>query len=367
MRVYVGTYTRPILFGSGKVLQGKGEGIYLYTMDPRSGKLAFHSLTEAVNPSYVAFSSDGRFLYAVNELKSFQGEHSGAVSAFSIDRDGGLALLNQRPTRGTDPCHLSVDKSGSWVFVANFMSGSVCVFPAKRDGSLGEASDFVQHQGSSVDPARQRGPHAHSVTYDDSARLLFVPDLGLDRLVVYELEPRQGRLKVRDDLAAAVKPGSGPRHLVLHPNGEYAYLINELDSTITALALNRTRGALTSIQTVPTLPEGFHGPSTCADVQVTPDGAFLYGSNRGHDSVVAYRIDGATGTLSLIGHTLTGGRTPRSFAVDPGGRFLLVANQDTDTVVTFAVDQRTGKPEQTGHVTEVPTPVCVKFQMPAQA
>ena len=360
--VYFGTYTEPILFGTGKVLQSKGEGIYLFTLDLRTGSLAPKATMRGiVNPSYLAFSPDGRVLYCVNEFKKFREQASGAVSAYAIGRDGGLTFLNQRATGGTDPCHVSVHDAGSHVFVANFASGSVAVFPVNADGSLAPASDFVQHHGSSVDPARQRGPHAHSVTFDAATGLLFVPDLGLDRLVVYEVDAKRGKLRARDDLLVAEKPGAGPRSFTFHPSGRYAYLINELSSTISAFARERTSGALERLQTVSTLPEGFAGHSTCSDVQVTPDGAFLYGSNRGHDTIAGYRIDQGSGRLSSIGHTASGGRTPRGFGIDPSGRYLLAANQDTDDVFTFAIDRASGKLARVGEAVKVPTPVCVRF------
>jgi 6-phosphogluconolactonase len=245
--------------------------------------------------------------------------------------------------------------------VANFMSGSVCVLPVLEDGSLGEASDFIQHHGSSIHPVRQAGPHAHSVTLDEANRFAFVPDLGLDRIMVYRFDPEQGRLKSHAIPWIEMKPGAGPRHVAFHPNGKFAYLINELDSTLVALSYDGGQGTLEALQIVSTLPEDFRGESTCSDVQVSPSGTFVYGSNRGQDSIVIYRVDQQSGRLTYVGHEPTQGRTPRGFGVDPTGRFLLAANQDTDTIVTFRIDPQTGKLLPTGHVTQVPTPVCVKF------
>ena len=361
--VYVGTYTEPILFGTGKVLQGKGEGIYVYRMDQSSGALERVGKTIGVaNPSYLALDSAQRFLYAVNELKTYEDKPTGTISAFAVDpKTGALQFLNKRLTHGTDPCHVAVDKKGSYVFVANFMSGSICVLPVLEDGSLGEASDFIQHQGSGIDPFRQRGPHAHSVTLDKANRFAFVPDLGLDRLMVYRFDPRRGMLEANDPPWIKVKPGAGPRHLAFHPNGRVAFLINELDSTLAVLSYDGRKGTFKGLQTVSTLPEGFRGESTCADVQVSPSGTFVYGSNRGHDSIVIYRIDQRAGRLAFVGHESARGKTPRSFGIDPSGRFLLAANQDSDTIVTFRIDPQTGRALPTGFVTEVPTPVCVKF------
>jgi 6-phosphogluconolactonase len=367
--VYVGTYTEPIRFGTGKVLQGKGEGIYLFRMDPESGALEPAGITTGVaNPSYLAFDNTGRFLYAVNELKTYQDRPTGTVSAFSVDpATGELACLNKQPTHGTDPCHVVVDRQRKHVFVANFMSGSVCVLPVRADGSLGEACDFVQHLGASIDPARQTGPHAHSVTLDTANRYAFVPDLGLDKLLIYTFDATRGMLEQNGTPWIKMKPGAGPRHVALHPAGTFAYLINELNATVAALARDRKTGAFRELQVVPTLPEGFSGTSTGADIHVAPSGRFVYASNRGHDSIAVHRIDPRTGRLTYVDHTATQGRTPRSFCLDPTRRFALVANQDSDTIVTFRIDARTGTLQPTGHSASVPTPVCVKIRPPALA
>ena len=363
MLVFVGTYTEPILFGTGKILQGKGEGIYAYRLDRESGAMKAVGKTIGVaNPSYLAFDATRRFLYAVNELKSYEGAATGTVSAFAVDpATASLRLLNRRPTHGTDPCHVVVDEARRHVFVANFMSGSVCVLPVREDGSLGEASDFVAHQGSSIDPTRQKSPHAHSVTLDASDRSVFVPDLGLDKLMVYRFDPKRGMLEPHPTPWIKMKPGAGPRHVVLHPGGKFAYLVNELDSTVVALAYDRTAGTFEYLQRVSTLPEDFEGASTCADIQVSASGDFVYASNRGHDSIAVFRTDPRAGTLSCVGHASTQGKTPRSFGIDPSGRFLLAANQDSDSIVTFRIDPESGKLRPTGHVASVPTPVCVKF------
>ena len=364
--VFIGTYTAPILFGTGKILQGKGEGIYVYRLDPSTGALEFVSKTTGIaNPSYLAFDSTQKFLYAVNELKTYQDRPTGTVSAFAVDaKTGRLDFLNRQVTHGTDPCHVLVDGQRKHVFVANFMSGSVCVLPVRDDGSLGEATDFIQHQGSSVDPARQKGPHAHSVTLDASNRFAFVPDLGLDKLMVYRFDQKRGMLAANAVPWITMKPGAGPRHLSFHRGGRFAYLVNELDSTVTVLSYDRSAGTFAPVQTVATLPEGFDGESTCADIQIAPSGTFVYASNRSHDSIVIYRIDPLDGRLSFVGHQPTRGKTPRSFGIDPTGSFLLAANQDSDTVVTFRVDPDSGMLQPTEHVAQVPTPVCVKFTLP---
>lgn len=360
--VYVGTYTEPIRFGTGQILEGKGKGIHILRFDLETGALTPYSLAEGVrNPSYLAFHPSKCFLYAVNELKEFEGAVSGAVSAFAIHPESGeLTFLNSQATHGTDPCHVTVDPTGRVVLVANFASGSVCALPILADGSLGEASAFSQHHGSSVDPVRQAGPHAHAVTLDAYGCILFVPDLGLDRVMIYRLDAERGTLEPNDPPWVSVPSGAGPRQLVMHPNGECAYLINELNSTIIAFRYDAARGVLEPIQTVSTLPYGYRDRSTTAEVQITPDGRYLYGSNRGHNSIAMYAIDEKTGLLHGLGQVSSQGRIPRNFTVDPTGRFALVANQDTDNIVVFRLDSATGALTLAGHQAEVPTPVCVK-------
>jgi 6-phosphogluconolactonase len=361
MLVFVGTYTEPILFGTGRILQGKGEGIYVYRLHESSGAIKKISKTSGIaNPSYLAFDGSRSFLYAVNELKSYEGKPTGTVSALAVDlRTGALELLNKQITHGTDPCHVVVDQQRKYVFVSNFMSGSVCVLPVRDDGSLGEACDVVQHHGASIDPRRQSGPHAHSVTLHARDRFAFVPDLGLDKLMIYRFDPKRGKLDLNAVPWIEIKPGAGPRQLSFHPNRLFAYLVNELDSTIAALAYDGSRGTFALRQTIRALPGAFAGESTCADIHVHPSGHFVYTSNRGHNSIVIHRIDPVSGRLTYVAHEPTQGRTPRSFGIDPTGRFLVAANQDSDSLVTFRIDPLSGK-LQPACVAKVPTPVCVK-------
>lgn len=361
--VYVGTYSEPILFGTGQILQGKGRGIHHFRFDAQRGALDSDGVTENVrNPSYLAFDPSRRFLYCVNEFKEFEGAASGAVSAFRIDPDSGaLTFLNMKASRGTDPCHLMVDASGKNVLIANFASGSVCVLRIESDGSLGETADFIQHQGSSIDPKRQAGPHAHAVEIDKANRFVFVPDLGLDKVVIYAFDPATGKLTPNPrQPSISTAPGAGPRQLVFHPNGRFAYLINELNSTMTAFSYDAAAGALTELQTLPTLPPDFKGHSTCAEVQITPSGKFLYGSNRGHDSLAIYAI-GEDGRMTIVGHDSTRGRIPRNFDISGDGAFLAAAGQDTNNIVMFGIDAKTGRLIATGDDIEVGTPVCVRF------
>jgi 6-phosphogluconolactonase len=361
--VYVGTYTEKILFGTGQIFEGQGEGIHIYKMDPATGSLTpHHTAGEIKNPSYLAFHPSCRFLYAVNELKSYNGEATGTLSAFTLDpQDGRPEFVNMVATHGTDPCHVTVDKTGKFALVANFASGSIAVLPIRRDGGLEEASDVIQHRGSSLDPIRQSGPHAHSVTLDASNRFAYVPDLGLDRLMIYRFDSEGGTLKTHGQCCFETKPGAGPRHFVFHPGNSFAYLIDELDSTIVTLGYDEQKGTVEEIQTLSALPQPFRGKSTCADILVDPTGRFLYASNRGHDSIAMFRIDDSTGELALIGHEPTRGKTPRNFTIDPSGTFLLAANQDSDCIVCFRIDRQSGRLTFDGQVTHAPTPVCVKI------
>ena len=361
--VYVGTYTEAILFGTGQVLEGQGKGIHSFVFDPEAGTLTPHILTGNVrNPSYLCLNKARTHLYCVNEYKEYEGQPSGGVSAFRIDQQtGGLTWLNSRPSHGTDPCHLIIDPSGKFVLIANFASGSTCVLPILADGSLGAESDWVQHQGSSVHPVRQKGPHAHAVEFSPDGRFAYVPDLGMDEVIIFAFDAETGKLSYADLPKVKCKPGAGPRQLVMHPKGGFAYLINELDCTMTAYRHDPATGALEAIHTLPTLPGDFTGASSCAEVQITPDGRFLYGSNRGHDSLAVYALDPASGRMTSRGWVSTGGRIPRNFEVDPTGRFLCTAGQDSNNLVLFRIDQTTGMPVQYGTEAHAGTPICVRF------
>ncbi len=347
MLLYIGSYTQPPA--------GKALGIHALRLDHATGALTQLGVAAGINnPSYVALDPARRFLYAVNELHP-----AGTVSAFAVAPvSGELTFLNRRPTHGADPCHIAVDRQRRHVFVANYSSGSVCVLPVREDGSLGEASDFIQHVGAGIHPQRQTGPHVHSVTLDQIGRFAYVADLGLDKLFIYRVDTKRGMLEANSTPWIKLRPGSGPRHLALHTRG-FAYLVNELDSTVRAMALNRTTGGLREVQTVSTLPDGITGPNTCADIHVF--GSFVYASNRGHDSIASFRIAPRTGRLTPLEHVATQGRTPRGFGIDPTGKFLVVANQNSDCVVSFRIDRRTGGLQPTGHAAEVATPTCVKF------
>ncbi|MDT5295193.1 MAG: 6-phosphogluconolactonase [Acidobacteriota bacterium] len=353
--VYVGTYT-----------QGRSEGVYLLRLSLASGELKLVGSTHGVvNPSYLTLDVRRRFLYAVNEVEEFAGRKSGAVSAFAVDqRTGALRFLNQQPSRGGAPCYVTADGSGRFVLVANYVGGNVAVLPVLKDGTLGAATDVKQHQGSGANRERQEGPHAHCIVLDRANRYAYSCDLGTDKVMVYRFDARGGRLTPNEPPAAPMPPGAGPRHLTFHPGGKFAYVLNELNSTVTAFAQDRARGTLKELQTIGTLPAGFAGANTAADIHATPDGRFLYCSNRGHDSIAAFGVDATTGGLRPIGHTPTAGKTPRNFAIDPTGTYLLAANQNSDTIVTFRIDPPTGTLQPTGHTAEVPSPVCLKLTTP---
>jgi 6-phosphogluconolactonase len=350
--VFIGTYT-----GS------KSKGIQLARWDASAGTLGPARLAaETANPAFLALHPNGRFLYAASEIGNFEGKKSGAVAAFAVEpASGNLTLLNTQASGGSGPCHVSVDASGRCALVANYGSGSVAALPIRDDGSLGEAASVVQHHGSSVNRQRQQGPHAHQILTDAANRFALVCDLGLDQVLAYRVDPAKATLTAADPPFTATKAGCGPRHLAFHPKGKLAYVVNELDSTLTAFAYDGDRGALKELQTVPLLPADFKGASTAAEVQVHPSGRFVYASNRGHDSIAVFAIDEKSGKLTFVQHEPSGGKTPRFFTGDPTGQYLLAANQDSDNVVIFRIDGATGRLEATGRSIQVGSPVCLKF------
>lgn len=362
-QVYVGTYTHPIKFGTGQILDSKGKGIYLLELNPDDGRLENKEVfTGIVNPSYLVISQSKKFLYAVNELKEYEGQASGSVSAFKISEvDGAITLINRQPTNGTDPCHVILSPEGKHLFVSNYMSGSIAVYPILEDGSIGGMCQFFQHVGSSVNTARQSGPHAHALVFSPDGRFAFVPDLGIDRLMIYQITGGEEPLKPAAVPYYQTRPGAGPRHCEFSQDGQYCYLINELNSTISVLAYDSSNGCFSEVQVASSLPESLSIPgNTCADIHLTPDGGYLYGSNRGHNSLVVYRVEKESGKLIYIDCQPCGGEIPRNFAIDPSGHYLLCANQDSDNIVTFGIDESTGLLTRLSEIT-VHTPVCVKM------
>jgi 6-phosphogluconolactonase len=353
--VYVGTYTAEA--GS------TSKGIYAYRFDAGTAELTSIGVAaETTNPSFLAVHPNHRFLYAVNEVSNYKGERSGAVSAFAIDRSTGkLTLLNEVSSRGADPCYITVDKSGKYVLVANYTGGSIAVFPVLEDGRLGEASGFVQHTGHGVDPERQEGPHAHSIDLSQDNRFAIVDDLGLDETLVYKFDSTKGSLSLNDPPFAKADPGAGPRHFALHPNGKFAYVINEMESAVSVFSYDSSGGVLRRLQTISSIPKDFSGHKEAAEIQVHPSGKFLYASNRGHDSIAVFAIDPQKGTLTLTEYAPTKGQTPRSFEIAPGGSLLFAANEKSANIVVFRIDPKTGRLTPTGKVLDVAEPVCVKF------
>ncbi|HEV2492035.1 MAG TPA: lactonase family protein [Terriglobia bacterium] len=350
--VYVGTYT----------LRGS-QGIYAYRFDAHTGELTALGLAaQTTNPSFLAVDPNRRFLYAVNELSNYHGEKTGAVSAFAIDRQSGkLTFLNDVSSHGAGPCYVSLDRTGKYVLVANYDSGSVAVFPRMKDGRLGPPSAFVQHHGSSVNHERQEGPHAHSIEVSPDNRFALTADLGLDHLLVYRFNPAKGTLAPNDPPFAQVDPGAGPRHFAFTPNGRFVDVVSEMGSSVTAFSYDAASGVLHKLQTLSMLPKGFKGENDGAEIYVHPNGKFVYASNRGRDSIAVFAIDAAKGTLTPVEDVPTQGKTPRHFAIDPTGSYLFAENQDSDTIVVFRIDPATGRLTATGHEVHVPSPVCLTF------
>jgi 6-phosphogluconolactonase len=354
--VYVGTYSSP-----------DQDGIHICELNLESGQLSRLSGVSGIrNPSFLALHPNGRYLYAVSESQRFDGKPTGSVTAFVIQDSGRqLTKINEQSSVGQGPCHVAVDPTGKFVAVANYGGGSVTVLPVQDDGGLSPSSDHVQHEGSSVNPQRQKGPHAHCVNFDAAGRYLISCDLGLDKALIYRFDTRHGTLEPNPVQAAVtVTPGAGPRHFAFHPNGKLAYAINELNSTVTAFRYDSEQGTLQTIESHSTLPSQFDGQSTTAEIEISADGRFLYGSNRGHDSLAIFSIDRSTGELNYITNQKTLGKTPRNFAMSPHGNYLLAANQDSDSVVVFRRDRQNGTLTAAGSQVTIAKPVCLIYREP---
>lgn len=339
--VYIGTATK---------------GIYLANFDTKSGKLsAPEMVSDTAAPSYLAI--EGQHLYAVNEVKE------GAVSAFKIDHSSGkLTPLNSMSVKSAGPCYIAFDKTEHFAITANYSGGSITVLPVAGDGRLGEPTEFIQHKGSGPNRDRQTMPHPHWVGFITPSKLALVADLGIDEVAIYNFDVRKGKLTVGNPAFMTIPPGSGPRHGAMHPSGKFFYLINELSSNLMEFYFEAELKRFTLIQTLSTLPDGFKEENTGAEIAVHPTGKFVYASNRGHDSIAVFSVnDVKRGTLALVEHVPSGGKTPRQFEIDPTGRWLLAGNQGSDNVAVFSIDQSTGKLTATGMVTGVPKPTCIKF------
>jgi 6-phosphogluconolactonase len=349
--VYIGTYTR-----------GDSEGIYVLRLNSETGELTPVTTVSGVkNPSFLAISPDQKFLYSVAEISMFDGQKAGGVAAFSIEKNTGkLTMLGQQPSGGAGPCHVIVDKEGKNVLVANYGGGSVSALPIGEGGQLQPPSSTIQHEGSSINPQRQKEPHAHSVNLDPAGKFAFVADLGMDKVMIYRFDAQKGELTPNNPPSAGVEPGSGPRHFAFHPSGKFAYVINELGNTITAFRYDAEEGRLTAMDSFSTIPEDYTGTTHTAEVQVHPTGKFVYGSNRGHDSIAVFAVDQNTGKLTAKGQTPVPA-TPRNFGIDPSGKFLLAAGQSANRIEVFHIHPETGELTSTGHIVKVPSPVCIKF------
>lgn len=352
MFAYVGCYTTPDR-------DGRGEGIMVYRMDAHSGAWAHVQLLAGIpNPSFLALDAGRRTLYCVHGGNTYR-----AASAFAVDQQSGhLTFLNTQDCGGANPVHLDIHPSGRFLVVASYTDGMVAALPINTDGTLVPISDLIAQTGDpGPHPVEQAGPHPHHSPFDPAGRFVAVPDKGLDRTFIYVFDVERGRLLPGDPPSVVAQPGAGPRHAAFHPHLPYAYIINELDSTITTFGYDAERGRLDPRQRVSTLPPGYTGASATAEIAVAPSGRFLYGSNRGHDSIAIFAIDQSTGTLASVGWQPCGGKTPRFFALDPSGSFLYSANQGSDTIVAFRVDQATGALAPTGHVVQTGSPVCIAF------
>ena len=346
-----------VYFGTGDT------AIYVSEFDPKTGSLSKpRAVAEVTRPNFLEIHPNETRMYVCSR-EPLQGRDArGIVIAFAIDQaTGDLQRLNSLDTGAPGPAHVTVDKTGEMVVVANYTGGSVASFKLHQDGRLAQRASYIQHEGSSVNKQRQNEPHAHSVNFSGDNRVVVAADLGTDKVMIYRADPATGKISPNDPPFAPVAPGSGPRHFAFHPDGKHAYVINELLSTVTAFDYDSATSGMTEIQTISTLPEGYSEKSTTAEVLAHPSGDFLYGSNRGHDSIAVFRVDRSTGKLTLVERESTQGKTPRNFRIDPSGKYLFVANQQSDSVVVFRIDQQTGALEPTGTSVSVPAPMCVRF------
>ena len=341
----VGTYT-----------SGKSEGIYVYKFNVKTGEFSQESVAKNIkNPSFLAISPDGKNVYSAGET-----DNNGSVHAFAFDKKTGvLNPLNMQSANGNYPCYVEIDKTGKWLMAGNYGAGNLSIYPVETNGNLGKATQVIQHEGKSINPGNQESPHVHSVNIAPNNVDVFVPDLGIDKIMTYSLDAKTGKLTAGNLAFTKVKAGSGPRHFVFHPNGKFAYCIQEISGEV--VAFDYRKGALTEIQTISTKPADLKGDLNCADIHISPDGKFLYGSNRVNDSLVIYEVDAKTGKLTYVAHQSVLGKKPRNFMIDPTGSFVLVANQDSDNIVIFKRDAVKGTLTPTGTEIAVPNPVCLKM------
>lgn len=341
---------------------GEEGAIHAFRFDTETGALRLqHQTTDVEHPFFLVISPNGRFLYSIDTDK-FGGEEDEFVAAYSIEAlSGKLTRLNKQSAKGSASCYLDIDSTGKTVVLANYSTGSVAALPVQADGSLGKATSFVQHEGSSVNPKRQKAPYAHSIEISPDNRFALAADLGIDKVLAYRLDAANSKLTVNDAQSSiSVDPGSGPRHLTFHPNGKSVYLINELKNTVTFFAYEPESGKLTTQQTISTLPDNYDGVTHTADVKITPNGKYLYGTNRGHDSVACYRI-GDDGRLTLIKIEPSLGKGPQNLLITPDGQWVICANMPGNNVVVFKINSETGELTATGEPVTVPMASCIRW------
>ncbi len=347
-KLLIGTYT-----------SGKSEGIYVYDFNTATADNSLISSIKSSNPSFLAVSPNQKFVYAVNE-DGDSVNNGGALSAFKFDKKKGeLSFINQQLTKGNHPCYISFDKTGKWAVASNYSGGSFSIFPVNKNGEVGAAAASIQHTGKGINKDRQEKAHVHSAIFSSDNKYLLVADLGIDKLLVYRFDQNSGTVQLDPLATVAVSGGSGPRHTAFHPSQKFIYLTEELSGTVAGFTFGEN-GQLKMFQTISAVPENYKGSLGGADIHVSPDGKFLYASNRGElNDLVIYLIDAVTGVLTIVGHQSTLGNTPRNFNFDPSGNFLLAANQNSDNIVIFSVDHQTGLLKETGKQINVPNPVCL--------
>ena len=347
--LYIGAYTN-----------GSSKGIMVARFNPKTGAISEPELAAATpNPSFLAIHNSNRFLYAVNEVDSWSGQRTGAVSAFSFAPGNKLTPLNQVSSKGRGPCHIALDSGGKMAIVANYSSGSVASYKIGADGKLSEAVSTFQFSGYGPNKSRQEGPHAHSNTVSEDNKFTVACDLGTDRIHIFELDPTAGSLAQHNPAYVRAVPGGGPRHATFHPSGKFLYVNNEMLNSVTVFQWDRWRGLLTEMDTVSTLPKGFTGQSSTAEIRIHPQNGRLYVSNRGHDSIAVFDI-GKDGKLTFIEATPSGGRTPRNFVFDPTGKWLLAAHQDSNNITVFELNKKGGL-KATQSQAKCGAPVCLRF------
>ena len=351
--------TKDIIYAGSSSTRGS-KGIYVFEFDRNQGKLnEVQTVTEGSSPGFLTLSPDKKILYSIYG-KGTLTDGNGAVMSFKVDpATGFLTKLNEQSAGGKGPAHISIDPKGRFAYVSNYGDGTLSVLPINKDGSLAKASDFIRHTGGSIVVGRQEGPHIHSAIPSPDGRFIYVSDLGIDKIMIYKVND-EGKLSPAAMPFVASTPGSGPRHFTIHPNGKYAYSAEEISSTIASFQVNKETGALSALERVNMPPAGFTERNSAADIHFSPDGKFLYASNRGHESLVIFKVDDKTGKMSLVGHENTGGKHPRNFMMDKKGEFVLTANQNTDNIVVFKRDKKTGKLSPNGEQKIVPAVTCLE-------